>query len=1280
MALVIVLALLVLLAALVIGFFGRTTVESSAASAYFEDNRNALFADQAASLVEAQINHASTRPRTAWASQPGMVRTFEQDGSLKLAYKLYSDSEMVASTASIAHATAALEDWHSAPAVFVDLNEPVNDVWPILDPAGLGKVEGFDVTGAPATAKQPVPMPVKWLYVLEDGTLVAAENTGSGTRASVPGATIQNPIVGRIAFWTDDDTSKLNINTASHGSFWDIPRAASLEERDRMARFQPAAREFQRYPGHPATTSLAPVFGHLFGGPGNLSEAGFEAFVLGLVPRIQGGGSQRGTQVPTSPVTLDTDRLYSSPDELLFKPDRTTQSVSGADLEMARFFITARSNAPEVNLFNLPRMAIWPINASPKAPSTIDRLIAFCATINGVGGSHPYYLQRAFPESATQDMTAFPRNRQLYNYINTLLETPFPGFGNTSFAQKYTPAETRQIVTQIFDYIRSSNLYSTAFGATAYTNESGSAAAPVTLASRVGQVTPLQIDSTKGFGRIPMLSRAVLQFFVSGARMPVVDAGGSPIVVGGQPLESEFIPTRAGVNSSAGGRTARTPPLSYSDTAGSTLYNSWKSFLNGRAPFTSTGQYHGDTAKLLTSSIIYFDTFDPMVGYSAPKYNFDVRVRFSGPWTVSANAASAAPLNFPNSTLEIRRDQSLLYNARTDNVLSVWHGREIGGPLLPLWMMQNYSWLRGNPTDASNRAGHANPYPLVSDRIAVHLPITLDNQGSLTNANRDFPEYSTVEAQMGAMTFSGGSMIAEIVVGNEVVQTYTFEFPGFTKPLPGYENESANHIPKQKQMPVSMDFRHRWQSEPRKSILFGTGTDYDYPDLRLVQGRDVVVSLVPALGDKRILAAKSSLGSADFQPHEHYNNQARRAAIDFRDDPINATLSHNVGKLSDSKILNIDYGRNALPDISNPQQAMTLAFPPDFDNGPFALSDDVYINRADETSAKDTVSGGDDRQVAWYFDSSNVGASAYASLRDNETFYSPNRQMPSAVMFGSLPTGVARNHPWQTLLLRPNPGNHPGAGDPPDYTLLDLFWMPVVEPWAISEPFSTSGKVNMNYQIMPFGGYLTRATALHGVLQTEEMLVLENAHAYTADATQGGDEYKRISRNETANFSTIHFRKKIDIPETLKGFQAVFDQDRVFRSETEICSLPLVPRGAVYSDDFETAYWNDKRLTGDNSRERPYANILPKLTVRSNTYTIHFRVQSLKKTPATPADTWDEERDKVTAEHRGSRTIERYIDPNDKRIPDYAAADPAGLASLEKFYRWRVLANRSFSP
>ena len=50
-----------------------------------------------------------------------------------------------------------------------------------------------------------------------------------------------------------------------------------------------------------------------------------------------------------------------------------------------------------------------------------------------------------------------------------------------------------------------------------------------------------------------------------------------------------------------------------------------------------------------------------------------------------------------------------------------------------------------------------------------------------------------------------------------------------------------------------------------------------------------------------------------------------------------------------------------------------------------------------------------------------------------------------------------------------------------DHLLLDLFTMPFVEPYLISEPLSTAGRVNLNYQIAPYG-YIKRSTALRAAL------------------------------------------------------------------------------------------------------------------------------------------------------------------------------------------------------
>ena len=115
-------------------------------------------------------------------------------------------------------------------------------------------------------------------------------------------------------------------------------------------------------------------------------------------------------------------------------------------------------------------------------------------------------------------------------------------------------------------------------------------------------------------------------------------------------------------------------------------------------------------------------------------------------------------------------------------------------------------------------------------------------------------------------------------------------------------------------------------------------------------------------------------------------------------------------------------------------------------------------------------------------------------------------------MFGSLPTGVIANHPWQTLLFRPAKSYFPGGNNhpqghlrrypvdgtapyppyttPPDHCLLDLFWMPSVQPYPISQPFATAGKINLNYQIAPFT-YIERSTGMRAVLKSVKITALD---------------------------------------------------------------------------------------------------------------------------------------------------------------------------------------------
>jgi uncharacterized protein (TIGR02600 family) len=283
-------------------------------------------------------------------------------------------------------------------------------------------------------------------------------------------------------------------------------------------------------------------------------------------------------------------------------------------------------------------------------------------------------------------------------------------------------------------------------------------------------------------------------------------------------------------------------------------------------------------------------------------------------------------------------------------------------------------------------------------------------------------------------------------------------------------------------------------------------------------------------------------------------------------------------------------------------------------------------------------------------------------------------------MFGSLPTGIQHDSPWQTLLFRPpaEHPDHPGAASPPDYLMLDLFWMPVVQPYAISENFATSGKINLNYQIQPFT-YIRRATALYALLKSEMVGAIPNTDVGTSTGTLS---YKQDQNQNHTYITPNNYRLPIDPAQTLSECDTKFNAGGLFKSAAEICSVDMVPVGQTASG--MSTFWNSYQLTGDNLREKVYTNLYGRLTTKSNTYTVYFRAQSLKKAPRSTYGVWTEGTDVITSEYRGSTQIERFINPNNTSIPDYAKDAASGTiandATLDTFYKWRVIENHQFAP
>jgi uncharacterized protein (TIGR02600 family) len=426
----------------------------------------------------------------------------------------------------------------------------------------------------------------------------------------------------------------------------------------------------------------------------------------------------------------------------------------------------------------------------------------------------------------------------------------------------------------------------------------------------------------------------------------------------------------------------------------------------------------------------------------------------------------------------------------------------------------------------------------------------------------------------------------------------------------------------------------------------------------------------------------------------------------------------------------------------------------DWDNGVAGELDGPFINKPDEGNAmgvayddyepKPWVTNSRKRAFIPYFTEPWKQESAGPGL------WSPNRIMPGPGMFGSLPTGVfAKNggspQPWQTLLFRRIGGStaqsaagqsprtlavHPGWQHPRDHYILDFFWMPVVEPYSISEPLATAGKINMNYAIQPFD-YIKRKSSLLGVFASEELLTIPNRLATTPgtngykDGEGWGSGYERVT-DTGGSLRTVSLRTWIGLDETLRQFDQVFGapngkgRPQIFRTASQICEQWLVPGqpvlGAPYGptrgmklEDVSQWYNADKNdvagqrsfgLVGDNARERPYTNLVARLTTKSNTYNVHYRAQVIRQSPLSPVNPgmrrtdaefaiFDSSVDKMVGEYRGSSIVERYIDPNDTRIPDYAARSggsldlsrpPSDLETLDKFYRFRVVSEKRFAP
>lgn len=1269
-ALVLVLACLVLLTVVVISLMVGATQELNTAKSYSEQVEARRLAASTLELVKGQIWAATTEAtNSSWASQPGAIRTFKSgDTNLVNVYKLYSSDIMVTNNSGYAPASEVPATWASLPNEFVDLNRPVvvvagsstNTNYPIFNPTATNSVAGFAVTNAPgATTANLLPMPVRWIYVLRNGSLT---NYSGATNYDA-----SNPVVGRIAFWTDDDTCKININTASAAregekngttdtqSFWDLPYGGNPKPIDpdpeaKLGRFQPAQREFQRYPGHPARIDLKTVLANM-----TASE------IYNITPRISSddatNGSFGGTRFSTNgAIALKRERLYATLDEFFYNTNRTANSaaITSTNLNRLEGFLTAYNRAPEINMFGRPRISMWPVSNLDSKRTPLDKWFALCSTMvygNGasVTGTNLFAVTRSVSTNATGDLTCTDATiPKLFRYLQNQTKDAPPGY-TSGFLTKYTTAGSDQLITLSLDYIRCVNLYDSSMqtaslqGApynpnaftlpqvnlTAYDKTWKPKPYIFTLPG-ICQAVPLRISPAtvpsssgtfNGLGRFDTtISEAAFHFWALSWN-------------DGTPVREDDKITINGTTSTVG---------VFAQTASNFQ----------QIALTSNATSAGNSTTYMYGAQLLISPFNTMFGFG--KYGADYLHRVTGLSGFTINNTTSA-----NGTAIFPADPAVNWVRMAD------FGSAPGGGCGAL-----YSTV----ADAVNPMGdYGNGKFAYFDGGTIASP-----------SQRDYPFVSRIFAVPNADTtlnFSGGSLTLEIFSrAGDLIQTLNLNFPpaNVIKPTPV---NAATISP----LPNGFD---NYSYAPQGRRMRSAGYFDFAPSKQICFEGDTIIS-VEANGpatDYRWLSLQSSVANTLFQSHPGYLTTTATAnkACGFRESTIMAqidgpTSSGPASTITSSSGTILGGGKRPFGN-DNPQRNFPVISSrytttgirnaqgklPDFETGFGDLPDGAYSRKPDEISIRRLQTSqnmtDDDYWTPYYLQQYG----GYDGFGD-DTYFAPNRQVPSPGIMGGLPSrGTEANGAWETLLFCPNPAagttssDHRGFVSPPDYLWMDLFTMPIVEPYAISEPFSTAGKINMNFQIVPFT-YVTRSTGLRAVLAANRVSAVNLSSA-------------------TASTMTRH---PIHLNETLKQFQAKFDSNQIFKSASEICSMWLYPGNTTTSttalatdtagsSSGITAWWytiGDKSGTGDNLREQPYTALYQNLTTQANTYTIHVYVQALDQAPSGKLI--------VTGEYRGSYALERFLDPKDPRLPDFMnATGPNAMG----YYQFRVNNTTQFLP
>lgn len=338
-AIVITLSILVLVTVLAVGLFSVLTTERIAANGAAETARSRsltqLAADHAISLIRTATATGTTGK--FWSSQPGGITVFNADGSIADTVPLISGQADPADDSSLA----------------VNLNQPsFGGNYPIASPASVGS----------SGSNAPV-MKAKWIY------LKSGAAAGSGT-------------IGRYAFWVDDESAKININTAD-GTQKDPDSSFNAD-----TSYSYPSNGFG--PGTPTEVSLRALK--------DKNEMGL-SLEDAIAIATQTGANAAGLAAGAKP------RLFNDPSEIL--QIEGVRNNTPTLFEDNNFSLTTYNRSSELNIFGEPKIFL----ATTESSGAINHMVGPYTW----DGSTPFSKQ---PLSGNNTLELYPTSSSIgsYNY------------------------------------------------------------------------------------------------------------------------------------------------------------------------------------------------------------------------------------------------------------------------------------------------------------------------------------------------------------------------------------------------------------------------------------------------------------------------------------------------------------------------------------------------------------------------------------------------------------------------------------------------------------------------------------------------------------------------------------------------------------------------------------------------------------------------------------------------------------------------------------------------